>query len=225
MYYLRKRVGRAAKRLLGLPTFPPGRYRHLYDEIERLRPRRILEVGTNDGMNAVEMVRRAKRRGARDIEYFGFDLFEALDRAELRREFSIRTRSRDEVASHLRKHGVKRAELVAGDTRKTLPEAARTLAPMDFIFIDGGHSYETVLSDWTSVEPLVSETTSVFFDDYPNFGIGPVVDEIDREKWDVTIFPTVDRFAIKDPSFGSDRSHTTLQVQVARARLKRPRAS
>lgn len=36
MYYLRKRIGRAAKRALGMKSFPPGRYRHLYDEIVRL---------------------------------------------------------------------------------------------------------------------------------------------------------------------------------------------
>lgn len=220
MYYFRKRIGRAAKRALGLQTFPPGRYRALYEEIERLRPRRILEVGTNDGVNALEMIRVVRRSGGA-VDYFGFDLFEALDTAKLQREFSIRTRSRQEVERHLRRNGVFTALLVAGDTRKTLPEAARTLAPMDLIFIDGGHSYETVLSDWTSLQPLISDTTSVIFDDYPNFGIGPVVDHIDRMAWDVIIYPAADRFDIKDPSFGSDRSKTTLEVQLARARRRR----
>lgn len=219
MYYLRKRIGRAAKRALGLPTFPPGRYRHLYEEIERLHARRILEVGTNDGMNAVEMARVARRDGG-EVEYFGFDLFEALDHVGLQREFSIPVPSRQEVATHLRRCGVARAQLVAGDTCATLPEAARTLGTMDLIFIDGGHSYETVLSDWRNVEPMVSDKTSVFFDDYPNFGIGPVVDTIDRAIWDVTIFPTVDRFPIKNPSFGSARSQSMLEVQVARVRRK-----
>lgn len=218
MYYLSKKIGRAAKRALGLATFPPGRYRHLYEEIDRIKPRRILEVGTNDGINAVEMVRRAARHNA-EVEYFGFDLFEALDRKALRREFSIGTRSHSEVASHLRRKGV-RANLVAGDTQITLPAAARVLAPMDLIFVDGGHSYQTVMSDWTSVEPLVSAETSVVFDDYPNFGIGPMVDQIDRNVWDVTIFPTIDRFPIADPSFGSQRSPTVLEVQLARARRK-----
>lgn len=219
MYYLRKRIGRAVKRLLGLPSFPPGRYRHLYEEIERLHARRILEIGTNDGLTAVEMARVSRRCGG-EIEYFGFDLFEDLDHAEFLREFSIRPRSRQEVVSHLRRNGVTRAQLVAGNTRKTLPEVARSLGTMDLIFIDGGHSYETVLSDWTSVEPMVSDTTSVFFDDYPNFGIGPVIDKIDRTTWDVTIFPTIDRFPIKDPSFGSALSKSTLEVQVARVRRR-----
>ena len=163
MYYLRKRIGRAAKRTLGMQSFPPGRYRHLYAEIERLGARRILEVGTNDGLNAVEMARVARRSGG-EIEYFGFDLFEALDQAGLVREFSIPVPSRRQVASHLRRHGVPRAELVAGDTCKTLPEAARTLGKMDLVFIDGGHSYETGLSDWRSVQPMVSEQTRGIFD-------------------------------------------------------------
>jgi hypothetical protein len=219
MHYLRKRIGRAAKRALGLQSFPPSRYRHLYEEIESLRARRILEVGTNDGLNALEMARVARRQRI-EIEYFGFDLFEDLDYAGLLREFAIPAPSRQEVASHLRRKGLTRAQLFAGDTCKTLPEAARTLGVMDLIFIDGGHSQETVLSDWTSVAPMVSDTTSVFFDDYPNFGVGPVVDQIDRKVWDVTIFPTVDRFPIKNPSFGSASSKTTLEVQIARARRK-----
>lgn len=219
MYYLRKRVGRAAKRLLGLQTFPPGRYRHIYEEIARLRARRILEVGTNDGLNAIEMARVIKRQGG-ETEYYGFDLFEALDRAALLREFSIPVPSQEKVARHLRRKGIKRAQLFAGDTTKTLPEAARTLGIMDLIFIDGGHSYETVLSDWNSVEPMVGPDTSVFFDDYPNFGIGKVVDGIDRNVWDVTVFPTVDRFPIKEPTFTSERSPTMNEVQVARARRR-----
>lgn len=218
MYYLRKRVGRAVKRAIGLPTFPPSRYRHLYEEIERIRPRRILEVGTNDGLNAVEMIRVAQKSGVRDIEYYGFDLFETLDQASVVREFSIRTRAKRDVAALLRRQGLTRAELIAGDTRKTLQEAVRTTGPMDLIFIDGGHSYETVSSDWHSVEPVVSSKTSVFFDDYPNFGVGATVDQIDRDIWEVTIFPTVDRFPIKDAR--SDRSKKTLDVQVARARRR-----
>lgn len=219
-YYARKRLGRAAKRILGRSTFPPGRYRHLYAEIEATKPRRVLEVGTNDGLNAIEMSRLIRRQGG-TMEYHGFDLFEALDSKELKREFSIPVPSRDKVADYLQKRGVGKVTLYPGDTRETLPKAAKTLGTMDFIFIDGGHSYETVLSDWESVEPMIGEKTTVFFDDYPNFGIGPVVDAIDRTKWDVTICPTVDRFPIKDPSFGSERSMTTLSVQVARVRRKK----
>lgn len=211
VYYLRKRLGRAAKRLLGLPTFPPKRYRHLYEEIARVRPRRILEIGTNDGLNAVEMVNVARRSGVREVEYFGFDLFEGMDDKLHRREFALHPRSKREVAALLRRRGVRQAQLFAGDTRETLREAARTLPVMDLVFIDGGHSYETVASDWKGVEPLVGNHTSVFFDDYPSFGVGRAVDEIDRELWEVTIFPTVDRF----PSEGAD-----LEVQLARTKRR-----
>ena len=183
----------------------------LYDEIRRLCPRRILEVGTNDGLNAVEMTTLVRKLGVRDVEYYGFDLFEALDDKRMSLEFAIRPRSQTEVAGMLRRRGVEGARLFAGDTRKTLPAAVRDLPKMDLVFIDGGHSYETVLSDWASVEPVIGPSTSVFFDDYPSFGVGRAVDEIDRNKWDITVFPTVDRF---------DHGGTTLEVQLARARHK-----
>ena len=219
-YYFRKRLGRAVKRLLGMPTFPPKRYEPLYADIARSRSVRILEVGTNDGVNAVEMARAAKRGGVSEIDYYGFDLFEALDAKELSREFSIRTRSKREVAKYLHQRGVEKVQLIAGDTRSTLPEAAQKLGKMDFIFIDGGHSYETVLSDWNSVEPMIADDTIVYFDDYANFGIGKVVDAIDRSKWHVDILPHADRFRIADKTFGSADSPDVLEVRVARVRRR-----
>jgi hypothetical protein len=65
---------------------------------------------------------------------------------------------------------------------------------MDLIFIDGGHSEETVGSDWANCEPLMHDQTIVYFDDYPRWGIGPVVDAIDRDRYDVTITKEFDEF-------------------------------
>jgi predicted O-methyltransferase YrrM len=37
---------------------------------------------------------------------------------------------------------------------------------MDFIFIDGGHSFETIQSDWDNVKHRMHDETVVVFDDY-----------------------------------------------------------
>jgi hypothetical protein len=49
---------------------------------------------------------------------------------------------------------------------------AKTQLPkMDLVFIDGGHSTETVATDWENVKDLLHEKSIVFFDDYPNWGV------------------------------------------------------
>lgn len=180
LYYSRKHLGHLAKRLLGL-KYIPARYAPMYREIAERRPRTIIEVGTNDGLNAVRMLRLT------DAAYYGFDLFEDLDSQTFRREFALRVPSRSEVEQYLKAHRAK-FKLYAGDTRVTL--ASADLPQVDFIFIDGGHSEETVQSDWDNCRRLMHENTVVYFDDYPLWGIGPVVDRIGSAE----IMPEFDDF-------------------------------
>lgn len=55
------------------------------------------------------------------------------------------------------------------ESNSTLPETvakARDIMPnVDFLFIDGAHDYETVLSDWTNYSPLVRTGGMVLFHD------------------------------------------------------------
>jgi predicted O-methyltransferase YrrM len=72
----------------------------------------------------------------------------------------------------------------------------------DLIFIDGGHSYKTVKSDWELSSKLLSDQGVVFFDDFTSrngainsgFGISTVVEEIDTKVWNVKIFKNMDFF-------------------------------
>jgi len=192
VYYSGKAMARSVKRMIGLPTFPPKRYAALYAEIARMRPNNILEIGTHDGTNAVHMSRLASTAG-HPVRYYGFDLFEGLGASELRRESALRPRRLNEVQAYLRRQGVD-ALLFPGDTTQTLPRTAPDLPLMDLIFIDGGHSVETVSHDWDNVAPLIHSGTVVYFDDYPNWGVKTVVDAIDPKHWNVEVLPIVDEF-------------------------------
>lgn len=202
MYYARKRLVHGVKRLLGMRTFA-ARYEQLLLEIDTLKPQRILEIGTNDGLNAVRLCQRAARY-RNDVIYYGFDLFEAQTEESYLREFALRVPRLSRVKSYLAAHNL-RFELYPGDTTVTLRDT--DLPPMDLVFIDGGHSLETVAADWENVRRLLHRNSVVYFDDYPNWGIGTVVDRIDRAKWRVTVLPATDFFG--DRSFQFARVEMT----------------
>lgn len=69
--------------------------------------------------------------------------------------------------------------LFKGNPKQTLPKLARKLPKMDLIYIDGGHDYQTVQSDWGNAKKIMHEKTVVIFDDYSLYeGVRRVVDEI-----------------------------------------------
>ena len=55
------------------------------------------------------------------------------------------------------------AKLFKGDTRQTL---ANFNEPVDFVWLDGGHSIETIASDWENIKRVLTDDAIVFFDDY-----------------------------------------------------------
>jgi hypothetical protein len=194
LYYLKKALKNRIKSILGLRTYS-RRYDQLLEEIDTLQPRNICEIGVNDGTNAVRLIRRALIY-RNDVEYYGFDLFESLDRETFFKEFAIKAPSLESVCRYLERNGIYKKKLFSGNTLESLPRLKLSLPKMDLVFIDGGHSFETVTSDWINVQHFLHEKSVVFFDDYPHWGVGPVVDSIDRNKWDVDILPTEDIFEV-----------------------------
>ena len=194
MYYIKKTLKRWIKGNLGLRTYP-RRYDQLLEEIDTLRPKTILEIGTNDGINAARLFQRASQYRD-DVVYFGFDMFESLNDATFLQEFALAAPSQEKVDKFLGRNECLRRQLFAGNTIETLRSKKAQLPKIDLVFIDGGHSEETVASDWMNVQDLLHARSVVFFDDYPNWGIGPVVDAIDREHWDVQIMPIEDVFSV-----------------------------
>jgi len=181
------------------------RYDAMIAETARIKPRRILEVGTCKGERAERLIEAA---GGENIEYFGFDLFETPPDYELTPR--VLPNSMQEVQDRLMGSGAT-INLYKGNTRETLVGIASILPIMDLIFIDGGHSAETIKSDWTNLRPLVGPDTVVYFDDYWNFGNGgcnALVDELAAQPdYRVQIIEPADEFK---------RPYGVLKTQLAR---------
>lgn len=175
------------------------RYEHLFALVEAQQPATLLEIGVWNGAHARSMLER--RRDRSTGAYWGFDLFERADRDRVAAEIGKFPPSRDEVRARIGDVlPFDRIHLVAGDTTETLPAMLAELPPMDFVFIDGGHSVETVRSDWRCVEHLLHPASLVVFDDYVNqaaiaaegWGTNTVIDAIDRRRYGVEIVAPTD---------------------------------
>jgi predicted O-methyltransferase YrrM len=151
----------------------------LIEYIHQNTCKKIMEIGVANGENACTMVRAAIRNSPpEDVEYYGFDLF--------------RWNRRNHVRQKLKQMGCI-IKLFKGDSVKTLPKLVKALPKMDLIFIDGGHDYATVKSDWDHAKTLMHNTTAVFFHNYEFSGPKRVVDNISRTRYRIEIIhPSLD---------------------------------
>ena len=100
-----------------------------------------------------------------NVKYYGFDLFEGMtsDVKELELH-AKRNVKRGEAEERIAKTGSE-YEFIIGNTIDTMPNF-KPDRPIDFVFIDGGHSLETIASDWSNIERIMNDDTVVVFDDY-----------------------------------------------------------
>ena len=155
-----------------------NRYQELAKLVEKLNPESILEIGTFDGGRALSLC----KGGA---SYVGFDLFEEATIETDKTEKNVKAHhSMESVSDKLKAAGIVHS-LVGGNTRKTLPAyISETNRRFDFAFIDGGHSIETIQSDWFHVKQLMNPGATVVFDDYyeeiptDQYGANSVVDKL-----------------------------------------------
>jgi hypothetical protein len=199
-------VGRFQRTVNRLRYGMPDRYGHLSQTIRRRRARRLLEIGVWDAVHSRWMIEAAlQQHRPQEVAYYGFDLFEHADASTIDHEVSKAAPTMEYVRSVLRPYveqGVT-VHLFRGDTTIVLPQIAPVLPVMDFIFIDGGHSEETVRSDWNAVSHCIGPDTVVIFDDYVDpvsvvasgVGVNAVVNAIDGSRYTRRLLRPVDRFA------------------------------
>ena len=201
-----------------LRTTQPRRYVNLFRTIYEHRCRSIVEIGTWNGIHAEQMIRvAAAHTDVESIRYVGFDLFEGLTEEQLRLEYSKRPPTFEEVFRRLKETGAE-VTLHAGNTRETLPKASEELRRADLVFIDGGHSIETITADWDAVRRGMGPHTTVVFDDYypehraelQGLGCQTIIDALDTSRYTVEVL---------DPTDAFEQSWGMLRVKMARVRL------
>lgn len=155
------------------------RYDVLLQLIDKYKPQSIIEIGVWNGANAIRMIKQAQQHH-KEISYTGYDLFEDATTETDHKEFNVKGHNNVKaVAAFIRSETGVNPSLVKGDTNLTLQPVTA-----DFVFLDGGHSVETIGHDYNAVK----DSKIVVLDDYytgdidiTKYGCNHLVDSLQRE--------------------------------------------
>lgn len=139
-----------------------NRYKYLVDYVSTNFCTNILEIGTNRGFTAKELLLASINK---DINYFGIDLFEDITPEIFKKESSIETWPRDMVKEELKSLRIGKIKLYKGFSKSVLPTIS-LIGKIDMIFIDGGHSFDTIITDIMYSLNLIKPGGVIFIDDY-----------------------------------------------------------
>ena len=153
--------------------------------VEEYKPKNVLEIGVFCGVTSRNICELLKTNFGSDFRYYGLDLFgstktSSVDEIEPKflenQKFSnpLKTiyynfikkenlNSKISVENFLKKFS-QNIELIQGDTRMTLEKVP--LSEIDFVFLDGGHSYDTVLSDLQKLYDNMKNNSRIVCDDF-----------------------------------------------------------
>jgi predicted O-methyltransferase YrrM len=176
-----------------------SRYDYLMSLYINHKPISMIEIGVWRGDRALRFI----NEGEHLKRYVGFDLFEEMTDEKFQSESmgNCNPHSIQAVRNRIKPIGDKckcSVQLVAGQTEETLAKfAEENPAQFDFIYIDGGHSLQTIASDWSASKQLLKPGGLVVFDDYylndATRGAKPLIDKLLADKvYDVRFFPMVE---------------------------------
>ena len=162
------------------------RYSNILSIIFYYKPKSIAEIGVYRGVRSREMIQAAKIFN-KNIEYFGFDLFEMINKKIQKKELSKIPYTKKDVQNILSKHA--KVKLFKGYTKKTLDKLKNK--KVDLIFIDGGHRLSTIQNDWIKSKKFQKKNTIIIFDDYylnnkkiiKNYGCNQVINKISDKNY------------------------------------------
>ena len=175
-----------------------GKWGNIFlQRISTYNPKNVLEIGVFCGVTARNTCDLLEKINGKDFSYVGVDLF-GSDQSEKKDEieptflknqkfsnplkniyynYILRENLNSvESVSRLLKRYNENIKLIAGDTNRVLKEI--NLQNIDFVFLDGGHSYKTVINDLTIIYGGMKNKKKVILcDDYGKESYIPEVEK------------------------------------------------
>ena len=158
------------------------------EEIAIKKPKNFLEIGVFHGVTARNVCELLFSIHKQDFKYIGLDLFgESNENSDeiipstkfnnpLKKIYFEYILRKDpysiEAVSGLLKKFEKNVHLIKGNSNKLLPKI--DMSKIDYVFLDGGHTYETVKKDLEYSLPVINNDGTILCDDY-NLSYAPGV--------------------------------------------------
>ncbi len=150
------------------------------NEILTKKPKCFLEVGVFHGVTARNVCELLYQIHGNDFQYIGLDLFEMTNENTLEvipntefsnplKKFYFRFIKKQDPYSilavqDLLKKFQNNVNLIKGNSNIILKKI--DMSKIDFVFLDGGHNYETVLNDLNCCNEVVKNNGIILCDDY-----------------------------------------------------------
>ena len=157
-------------------------------EVLNKKPKSFLEIGVFHGVTARNVCELLYQIHGNDFKYVGLDLFEKSDQNKFEvipstnfknpfKKFYHQYIMRQdpysiEAVSNLLKKFKNQVHLIKGNSNQVLKKM--DMSKIDFVFLDGGHEYNTVVNDLNSCIDVLKFNGSILCDDY-NLGSAPGV--------------------------------------------------
>ena len=169
----------------------------LLDQIEIYKPKNFIEVGVFQGVTSRNVCEKLYEINKENFLFHGIDIFEDTNINIDNKEMTIKHNkisnpfkhlvfniilkknlfSIDSIYSFLKKFK-NNVQLYKGFSETELPKI--DMSKIDMVFLDGGHSYETVRSDLSLILKGIKKNKIIICDDYDqvDYGVKRAVDEI-----------------------------------------------
>ena len=151
------------------------------DEISKKKPKNFLEIGVFHGVTARNVCELLFKIHGNDFNYIGLDLFEESD--ENKNEVIPNTTFSSNPIKNFYYKYIKRqnpysleavkellqkfnsnVHFIKGNSNKLLSKI--DMSKIDYVFLDGGHEYNTVLNDLSCCSEVINNGGTVLCDDY-----------------------------------------------------------
>ena len=158
------------------------------EEIIKKKPKYFLEVGVFHGVTARNVCELLSDIHKDDFKYIGLDLFEKNDENKSEiipntnfsnplKQFYFKYIKRQdpytiEAVEDLLRKFKNKVHLIKGNSNSVLKKI--DMSKIDYVFLDGGHDYETVKNDLDNCSEVIENNGTVLCDDY-NLSYAPGV--------------------------------------------------
>ena len=162
----------------------------LLDEVRKEKPKIFLEIGVFHGVTARNICELLYRTHNNDFKYIGLDLFAENEENKnevipnntfnnpLKKIYFKYIKKQNpyslKAVRDLLKKFEKNVHLIQGNSNKVLNKM--DMSKIDYVFLDGGHEYNTVKNDLDNCIEVIKKGGTVLCDDY-NLGSAPGVKE------------------------------------------------